>query len=419
MNTRKLPRSIIKPVSVAALLLAAGTALATDWPEFRGPARDDISRETGLLKQWPKEGPALAWKLNGLGGGYSGVSVAGKLLFTMGDRGGKELVIAVSLATHKEVWATEVGEAFQNANGAGPRCTPTVDGTFLYSLTPQGELLCLQITDGKVVWRKNLKADFGGRMMSGWGYSESPLVDGKNVICTPGGSQGSVLALNKQTGALAWQSKEITDSASYSSLYPIEFGGKRQYIQLSDKHVYAVAADSGKVLWQAARDGRTAVIPTPVFKDGIVFVTSGYGVGCNAFKVTAQGDTFTAEQIYANKDMADHHGGVILVGDYVYGHSDTGGKLKCLELKTGKVVWEDKCVGKGSVTCADGMLYVRAESGAGAVALVEATPDGYKEAGRFDQPERSRNNSWPHPVVADGKLYLRDQDLLLCYDVKK
>ena len=419
MNTNLLHRSILNSACCAGLALTASVALAADWPQFRGPAHDDISQETGLLKEWPKEGPALAWKMNGLGGGFSGVSIVGKLLFTMGDRDGKEFVIAVSLATHKEAWATEVGQAFENPNGAGPRCTPTVAGNRVFALTPQGELVCLQITDGKITWRKNLKADFGGKMMSGWGYSESPLADGKNVICTPGGSQGAVVALNQQTGALAWRCQEITDSSAYSSLVPVEFGGKRQYIQLSDQNVYAVAADSGKLLWKAARKGNVAVVPTPVFKDGIVFVTSGYGVGCNAFKVTPQGDSFSAEQIYANKDMADHHGGVILVGDYVYGHSDSGGKLKCLELKTGHVVWEDRCVGKGSVTCADGMLYVRAEGGAGAVALVQASPDGYKEAGRFDQPDRSQKNSWPHPVVAGGQLFLRDQDLLLCYNVNK
>jgi outer membrane protein assembly factor BamB len=228
-----------------------------------------------------------------------------------------------------------------------------------------------------------------------------------------------VVALNKKTGELTWRCEMIKDAATYSSLVPVEFGGKRQYIQLGDRDVYAVAADSGTLLWSAPRKGSVAVVPTPVFKDGIVFVTSGYGNGCNAFKLTAEGDAFKAEQIYANKDMANHHGGVVLAGDYIYGHSDSGNRFKCLELKTGKVVWEDKSVAKCSVTCADGMLYVRAEGGAGTVALVEATPEGYKETGRFEQPERSNRNSWPHPVVAGGKLYLRDQDLLLCYEVKK
>lgn len=412
-------RMLIQVLCGAALLMSAAKGYSADWPQFRGPARDDISKETGLLKQWPKEGPALAWKMNGLGGGYSGPSIVGNKLFTLGDREGKEFVIAVDLTTRKPLWSTPVGPEYKNGNGDGPRCTPTVDGDLTYVLTPQGELTCLQVADGKIVWHKNLINDFGGKMMSGWGYSESPLVDGNNVICTPGGAQGAVIALNKKTGEPVWSAKEITDASSYSSLLPVEFGGVKQYIQLSDKNVYGVAADSGKLLWRAAYPGRVAVITTPVFKDGIVFVTASYGVGCAAYQVTATGGAFKAEKLYSNTVLANQHGGVVLVGDYVYGHSDTGNQLKCLELKTGKMVWQNKSVGKGAVTCADGMLYVRAEGGAGAVALVEATPDGYKETGRFDQPGRSNVNSWPHPVVSDGKLYLRDQDLLLCYTVKK
>jgi outer membrane protein assembly factor BamB len=411
-------RSFIRTFGCAALVLAAGASPAADWPQFRGPDRDDISKETGLVKQWPKEGPALAWKVNGLGGGFSGPSIVGNQLFTMGDREGNEFVIALDLTTRKEQWSVQVGPVYTNPNGAGPRCTPAVDGNLVFALTPQGELLCLQTADGKIVWRKNLLKDFGGRMMSGWGYSESPLVDGNNLICTPGGQGGSVIALNKKTGELVWRCQAITDASSYSSLVPVVFGDTRQYVQLSDQSVYAVS-DSGKLLWRAPRRGNVAVISTPVFKDGIVFVTSSYNIGCNAFKITADGGSFNAEQIYANKDMANQHGGVVLVGDYVYGYSDVGNQFRCFELKTGKTVWQDKSVGKSSVSCADGMLYVRSETGAGAVALVEATPEGYKETGRFNQPERSGLNSWVHPVVVGGKLYLRDQDLLLCYDVKK
>jgi outer membrane protein assembly factor BamB len=416
MTTMRL-KKLITPALI--LVLSGLPLLASDWPHWRGPDYDDISKETGLLKQWPAGGPPLAWKVNGLGGGFSGISIVGHRLFTMGDREGQEFVIALNLTTRQEDWSKEVGPEFHNANGPGPRCTPTVDGDLVFALSPQGELVCLQTADGKMVWHKNLKSDFGGKMMSGWGYSESPLVDGPRVVCTPGGQEGSVVALNKKTGELLWRSQGINDNAAYSSLVPVVIAGVRQYIQLSDQSVYAVAADSGKLLWKASRAGKVAVIPTPIFKDGIVFVTSGYGIGCNAFKITAEGGSFQAAQIYANKDMSDHHGGVILVGDYLYGHSDSGNQLKCLELATGKVVWENKCVGKGSVACADGMLYVRSESGAGAVALVEATPQGYKEAGRFDQPDRSKSNSWMHPVISGGKLYLRDQDLLLCYDVKK
>ncbi|MCX7046762.1 MAG: PQQ-like beta-propeller repeat protein [Candidatus Sumerlaeota bacterium] len=400
------------------MFLAVKVGAETEWTQFRGPGREDIAKETGLLKQWPAEGPALAWKMTGVGGGFSGVSIAKGCIYTMGDKDGASQVMAINEADKKILWMSKVGEAGGGQGHPGPRCTPTLDGDMLYVLNQFGDLACFQIADGKEVWRKNMNKDFGGKMMSGWGYSESPLVDGANLVCTPGGQNGSVVALNKKTGQLVWRSKDVTDAASYSSLMPVEFGGVRQYVQLSDKSVYAVAAADGKLLWRAPRMGKTAVVTTPIFKDGIVFVTSGYNIGHSAFKVTASGGSVKAEDLYSGKEMTNHHGGVVLVGEYLYGFSDNGGKLKCMELKTGKVMWENPCVGKGSLTCADGRLYVRSEGGAGAVALVEASSAGYKETGRFNQPDRSQKNSWPHPVICDGKLYLRDQDTLLCYKVK-
>lgn len=414
-------RSLIRVLCCAALLAWAGAAMAADWTQFRGPGRDDISPETGLLKQWPAGGPQLAWKLTGIGSGYSGVSTAAGRIYTMGDVDGASQVIAIDAATHKIVWKAKIGQAGTGSRGngyPGPRCTPALDGALLYVLNQYGDLVCLQTADGKEVWRKNLSSDFHGKMMSGWDYSESPLVDGDNVVCTPGGTEGSVVALNKKTGATVWRSAEVKDNSAYSSLVPVEFGGVRQYIQLSNQSVYAVAAKDGKLLWRAPRPGKTAVITTPVFKDGIVFVTSSYGIGCSAFKVTAEGGAFKAEGLYSNKDMANQHGGMVLVGDYLYGFSDLGRKLRCLELKTGKVVWEDASVGKCSLTFADGNFIVRAEAGPGTIGLVEATPAGYKEKGRFDQPDRTKLNSWPHPVVSDGKLFIRDQDTLLVYSLK-
>jgi len=250
-------------------------------------------------------------------------------------------------------------------------------------------------------------------MMSGWGYAESPLVDGNALICAPGGPGGTVVALNKATGELGWRSTDLKDNAAYASLLPVEIGGVRQYIEFTDASVAGIAADSGKLLWRAQRQGATAVIPTPVYFENQVYVTSGYGIGCNLFKIDAGGGQFKAEQVYANKNMVNHHGGVVLVDGYIYGTSDD---LKCIDLKTGEVKWSNHCVGKGSLTYADGHLYVRSENGP--VALVEASSAGYKESGRFNQPERSKTNSWPHPVIAGGKLYLRDQEKLFCYDVK-
>ncbi len=253
--------------------------------------------------------------------------------------------------------------------------------------------------------------------MPHWAFSESPLVDGDMLICTPGGPKGTIVALDKKTGAPIWQSADVTDVAAYSSVIAADIGGVHQFIQLTQSSVFGVDAKTGKVLWKAPRKGATAVIPTPIYFDSHVFVTSGYGIGCNCFKITAEGGTFKAEQVYASKEMINHHGGAVRVGEYVYGHSDNG-DWTCLELKTGKVKWKDRGVGKGSVTAADGMLYTRSQDGPGTIALVEANPEAYKEHGRFNQPDRAKENSWPHPVVSNGKLYIRDQDVLICYDIK-
>ena len=414
MRFNKTLRSIAFTLTLAAPALAC----AGDWPQWRGPNRDGYSSDTGLLKEWPTNGPALVWKATGLGGGYSTPSVAGGRVYGSGYRGEDEFVWALDAKDGKEIWSVKTAPADRRVGyGEGPRATPTIDGELLYTLGAGGNLVCLETATGKQRWQKEFKKEFGGRMMSGWGFSESPLVDGDKVICTPGSTKGTLLALNKKTGEVIWQSKEFTDKAAYASLTIAEIGGVRQYLQLTDQNVAGVAAKDGKLLWRAARSGNTAVIPTPIFHDNHVFVTSGYKVGCNLFKITADNGAFKAEEVYSSHDMENHHGGVVLVGEHLYGHSDSKGWV-CMEFKTGKVVWAKSGVGKGSVSYADGLLYLRSESGKGTVGLVEATPTGYKEHGRFGQPDRSNKNSWPHPVIANGRLYLRDQDMLLCYDVK-
>jgi outer membrane protein assembly factor BamB len=400
--------------SAIACVLAA-TLTAADWPQWRGQKRDAHSTETDLLQQWPAGGPPLLWKTNGLGGGFSSVSVAGNRIFTMGDRGDSSFIHALDLQG-KPLWSTKVGKPGGGGGYPGPRCTPTVDGAMVYALGQHGDLVCVEAATGKEVWRKNLGKDFGGAV-GGWGYSESPLIDGEQLICTPGGQQGTLLALNKKTGAKTWQSYQWKDAAEYVSPIVAQIGGARQYIQLTGDSLGGVAANSGKVLWRMTRKGSTAIIPTPIFLQDHVYVTSGYGVGCNLFRIRATGDTFKAEEVYQNKVMANHHGGTVLVDDHVYGHSDGKGWV-CQNFMSGEMIWSDRGVGKGSVAYADGRLYLRSEGSKGTVALVEATPAGYKEHGRFDQPDRSQNEAWPHPVIAHGRLYLRDQDRLLCYDIK-
>jgi outer membrane protein assembly factor BamB len=401
------------------LLLAFSQIQAADvneWSQWRGANRDDLSKETGLLKQWPAGGPELKWKATELGGGFSGISVIGGKIFTMGDVDGASQLMAFDEATGKKLWSTRLGEAGGGDGYPGPRSNPTVAGGRVYALGQFGDLLCADATTGNEVWRKNLVKDFGGTLPR-WGYSESPLVDDGKLICTPGGKQGTIMALDAKTGALLWRTKDYTDVPHHSSMILETVFGQKQVIQLTSESVVGVAVADGKVLWRANRPGKTAVVPTPVYADNQVFVTSGYGVGCNAFKISKDEKGLNAEQIYANTNMVNHHGGVILLNGYVYGFSDSKGWI-CLNFKTGEIAWTDKGVGKGAISYADGHFYIRSESGKGVVALIEANPTKYVEKGRFDQVDRSDKNSWTHPVIVNDKLYIRDQGTLLCYDVK-
>jgi outer membrane protein assembly factor BamB len=426
-------RHIRYPVSAAlaaALLLATRGASSADWPGWRGPNRDGISQETGLLKDWPKGGPPLAYKATGLGEGYSSVSVAGGRIFTMGNRDGREFVIALSEKDGREVWASPVGPVRHDGSGyAGPRCTPTVDGGLVYALGINGDLLCLTADSGKERWRKDLKKDFGGHT-PGWGYSESPLIDGDRLLCTPGGKDVTIAALDKKNGAVIWKAavphgakgtkteaeSRKTDGAQYSSIVKGEAAGVKQYVQLLSSGVAGVAASNGAFLWRynPCANG-TANISTPIIHDSSVFSATGYGTGGGLVKLTAKGGRIEADEVYFVKQMKNHHGGLVLLGEDLYGFDE--GVLRCLDWKTGNEAWHDRSVGKGSLVYADGRLYARSEDGP--VALVEATPKGYEERGRFKQPDRSGKNAWPHPVVANGRLYLRDQDVLLVYDVRQ
>lgn len=394
---------------------------ATDWPQWNGPNRDGVSRDTGLLKQWPKEGPPLAWKAHGIGEGMGGVAVTGGRIYVAGDDADTAWLFALNEADGKPFWKAKVGRGGKvGASGQfhpGPRATANVDGDKLYILSQYGDLACFT-TDGKDVWRVNLK-DFGGTMPT-WAYSESPLIDGDKVICTPGGPKGTMLALDKNTGKPIWQSKQWTEEAQYSSAIVATIGGVRQYIQQTARTVAGVAAKDGRVLWTASRPEGRIVISSPIEKDGLVYVSAGYGVGCHCFRITppqSTGGKFSAEKVYSNRDMKNHHGGVILFNGYVYGSNDPG-ILVCMDFKTGKVAWSNRSIGKGSMVIADGHVYLRGEQPPGVVALIEASPAGYKQISAFSPPDASGKPEWPHPVIANGKLYLRDQDVLLCYDIK-
>lgn len=388
-----------------------------DWPQWRGPDRTDVSNETGLLKSWPEGGPKRVWLFENAGHGYSGPAIVKGKFYTLGTRDGNEILLVLDANTGKELWTAKLGPVLKNRWGDGPRGTPTVDGDRVYALSGPGDLVCVSAADGKILWQTNL-TQIGGKV-PGWGYTESVLVDGDQVICTPGGSQGALAAFDKVTGKQNWQSTEFTDGAHYSSIVPAEINGTRQYVQLVEKNFVGISARDGKLLWKSDfPKGRTAVIPTPIVRGNQVYVNAGYGAGC---KMVTIGSNYEVTTVYENTVMKNQHGGVILVGDHLYGHSD-GYAWVCQDFKTGEEVWGHRDFRKGAVGYADGMLYCL-EEGSGTVVLAEASPKGWKEHGRFTLTPQSQIRSssgriWTHPVVSNGKLYLRDQDLIYCFDVK-
>jgi outer membrane protein assembly factor BamB len=421
-------RTIALAVSVAAF---TQTALCGqfDWPQWQGPDRTAQSKETGLLQEWPKDGPRLTRKITGLGGGDSAPSVADGEIFGMSNQGEDEVAWALSEKDGSQLWVTRLGPAFQQQmpqGNEGPGCTPTVDGERLYVLGLAGGLTCLQAKDGKIIWQRSLKADFGGSVPT-WSYRESPLVDGDKIVCTPGGQDATFVALDKLTGKPIWKSQVPGNpKAAYASLIAIDFEGQRQYVQLTQKGLIGVAASDGKFLWEYRRAANSFGIncSTPIYDDGLVFAASAYGAGGGLAKLSKDTNGgIKAEEIYLSKQMQNHHGGMILHDGAVFGANggNDGGCLVCLDFKTGKVLWNEgdsdkRRVTKGSVAFADGRIYYRTEEGP--IVLIEPSRKEYIERGRFDQPDRTDKPAWAHPVIANGKLYIRDQDTLFCYDVK-
>ncbi|MBN1818819.1 MAG: PQQ-like beta-propeller repeat protein [Sedimentisphaerales bacterium] len=444
-------------ISLISLIIFVCTTsvFSADWPQWRGVNRDAKSADTGLLKQWPENGPPLAWRVDKLGGGDSAPAIAAGRIYIMGNRGDEEVVWALSEKDGSEIWVSPLGAAFrqQASQGKeGPACTPTVDGERLYVVGLAGNVACLQASDGKIVWQRSMTEDFGGRVPM-WSFRESPLVDGDKVIVTPGGTDAMLVALNTLTGDTIWKSK-VPDApggesnapsgggfggrrggfgggrgggggASYASVIAIDFEGQRQYVQLTARTLVGVAASDGKFLWRYDKPANRMGIncATAVYSDGMIFASSAYGAGGGLVKLSKDADgSVKAEEVYATTEMQNHHGGMILLDGYLYGATggNEGGALACLEFKTGKVMWDQRQTAgrraKGSLAFADGRLYYRMEDGM--IVLIEPNPEKYIERSRFQQPDRTRLPAWAHPVIANGKLYIRDQDVMFCYDVK-
>lgn len=391
------------------------------WPTWRGIHRDAISREGGLLKTWPVGGPPLKWQAAHLGSGYSSVAIDAGRIFTMGQIDGACHVLALNFANGRRLWAVRIG-------GDDPNSTPTVDGDRIYALGKDGTLVCLDVSTGKLVWRKNLASDFGGRMMSMWGFSESPLVDGDRLLCTPGVNNALIVALDKKTGNTIWKAvapgdlgPNGTDGAGYASIVVSQGGGVKQYVQLVGRGLVSVRADDGKFLWNYNRIANgTANIPTPLVKDDYVFASTGYQGGAALVQLSKSPQGVSASEVYFldGGKMQNHHGGMVLVGDYVYcGKGHNSGFPVCLELKTGKLAWQGgRGPGQGSAAVieADGNLYFRYQNGV--MALIEANPQRYVLKGTFETATKN-GEGWAHPVIVDKQLFLRDQDALLCYDI--
>jgi len=398
-------------IGIVALSLcpAISAQTAGNWPQWRGANRDGISKETGLLKQWPAEGPALAWKAAGAGNGYSTLAIANGRIFTMGLRGDREYIIAFDVATGKQVWATAHGQAFRNDRGDGPRGTPTIDGDRLYALGGSGDLSALDVKTGKLIWSKNILQEFGGRNIT-WGISESPLIVGDKLLVNPGGPGASIVALNKSDGSVIWKSQ--SDKAGYSSAIPVDVNGATQVVFFTHQRAVGLDLKDGKLLWEYAKPANNvANAATPIARGNRVFISSDYGTGGGVVEIKPDG---SAQELWFTKDMRNHHSSSVLVGDYLYGFSSA--ILTALKFDTGEIAWRDRSVGKGSLVYADGRLYCFSERGV--MGLVEATPTGYVERGRF-KIEAGSLETWTHPVVAGGRLYLRDQDTIYAYDVKQ
>jgi len=419
-------------LSIVCLLASCVTAMAGEWPQWRGPLRDARSPEKGLLQSWPEGGPPLLWRARGFGIGYSSLAVAGGRIFTMGDIGEDQYLFAASDEDGRILWKQRVGPAWTEEMFGGSRGTPTVDGDRVYALGIDGDLLCADAKTGKPLWRRSLADDFGGKMMFAggrydWRFSESPLVDGERLVVSPGVPDAALVALNKTTGKEIWRAsipdlgERGLDGAGYASVVVTEAAGVRQYVQLLGRGLVGIEAATGRFLWGYNRiANHVANIPTPIVTGDHVFAASGYGAGAVLLKLEKSDAGVSAREIYFLEadTMQNHHGGVVLHDGHVYsGTGHNKGFPLCVELTTGKVKWGPiRNAGRNSAAplYADGRLYVRYQNGL--MLLVEATPEAYRETGSFMIPDVEKE-SWSHAVVVNRRLYLREQDHLLVYDI--
>lgn len=397
---------------VAAALLAATGLRADDWPQWRGPQRDGISREKGLLSEWPEGGPRKLWSTDGLGQGFSTVAVVGQRIYTTGIVDGVGKLIALQ-DDGKLLGASPYGsDSVEGGGYPGSRTTPTIADGRIFVMSGTGTLTCFDETSGKKLWQVDTFKEFGGRQLQ-WNVAESVLVDGKHVICTPGGPEALLVALDTATGKPVWATKGLDCKSAYCSPALVDHNGQRLILTMVEFGAVGVDADTGKLLWKSAHKNRYAVhAATPVYVDGHVIFSSGYGQGTEMLKIAADGGS--VQPVWQQKVLDNHHGSIILLGSNLYGTNDRG--LVCLEAATGKERWTEGAAGKGSITVADGMIYAYSEKGV--VSLIKPGPTGASVKGSFKVTEGA-NQHWAHPVVANGRLYIRHGNVLQAYDVSK
>lgn len=406
----------------------ASLLMGEDWPTFRGPNRTAVVNDSKLLKSWPAEGPKLLWEGSGAGRGYSSLAIVGNKIYTLGDglstqKDADEYLSCYDKTTGKQLWATKTGDALndkRDAKWGSSRSTPTVDDGLVYVVTPEGLLVCCSASDGKLVWKKHFANDFGGKKADSWGYSESVLVDGNKVICTPGGATSTVVALNKKTGETIWTCKNSDDcGAGHASIVISKLGNQKVYVQSTGSGLMGFS-DSGSLLWTYPVEKTTAIIPTPIVRDDHVFFVAGYNRGGALVKQVPSADGgVTIKEIFGlNNKLSNKHGGMVLVGQHLYGDSEDKGIPFCADFLTGEEKWKTRGSGQGSAVVIAGgdRLYIRFQNGV--MALAEANPTEYKEVGSFKIPGNGDRPSWSHPVILEGKLYIREQDKILCYDIR-
>lgn len=396
----------------AAISSSVSSANWPFWPRFHGNDGHNRSSETGLLRQWPSEGPKLLWSAKGIGHGYSSVSLAEGLIFTAGNIKNQTVVTALDLQGNIR-WQQANGPAW-TGQYPGTRGTPTYDEGRVYHESPLGELICLQAATGKPLWQRNILKDFEGKLPT-WALAESVLIDGNRLICCPGGKKAAVVALDKYTGRLVWASPSAGCQASYASASLAVHQGVRMILTMNQKGLLAVDAQTGQILFDYPHKTAWDVNAfTPIYYEGYIFFSTGYRAGSVLLKVIKEGKKLRVEKVWDSKDLDNHHGGVVLVDGFLYG-SAYGGPFVCLEWKTGKTQWKDRKVAKGSLTYADGMLYCLSERRQ--VALVRPNPKQLEVVSQFTLPSGGEGPSWAHPVVCGGRLYLRHDDTLFAYDI--